>query len=258
MRKGNKFGVLLVLLVLFYSCANDNNGTAKLLAKLVETTEDSTKVTTVFTYKGNEIVSTDNSILHIDYTYNDGLITKIVATKKSDQSIVTTNYTYNKGKLISLKSSDRNVVNFSHNTDGSVSYEGFSIDATDKQTKKFHGVLSFKKGNLINDSKTLDDSPAGVVSVDSFSYEYDSKKNPFHIILGFDKLLNQHQFVSINNSVISIVENNTTTTADDQTISSAKFHKSIFKYDDGNYPTEQITENAMGNLGYLKTQYFYE
>jgi hypothetical protein len=33
--------------------------------------------------------------------------------------------------------------------------------------------------------------------------------------------------------------------------------KSVFQYDDSSYPTEQI-ENASGNLGYLKSEYFYE
>jgi hypothetical protein len=49
--------------------------------------------------------------------------------------------------------------------------------------------------------------------------------------------------------LISVVENSITNTIDDQIISSAKFYKSAFQYDDNGYPTEQITENASGNLG---------
>lgn len=258
MNKINKFWFLSVVLVLFYSCANDKNGGVKLLAKLIETTEDSTKITTLFTYKGNEIVSTDNSKEHSDYTYTNGLITKVVTTKKSDQSKITIVYTYDKDKLISLQSSDKFIINYSHNADESVTYENFSIDDKEQQKKKYHGILSFKNGNLVKDVRILDDTKAGIISKNEVSYEYDSKKNPYHSILGLNKLLNQYEFVSVNNSLISVVESSITNTTDDQIISSAKFYKSAFQYDDKGYPTEQITENASGNLGYLKSEYFYE
>jgi hypothetical protein len=245
-------------MVLLYSCANDKNGSEKVISKLVETTEDSAKVTTIFTYNGKELVTTENSKVHIEYSYNDGLVSKIVTTTKSDQSKLTTDYVYEKGKLVSLKSSDGLVVNFTHESDKSVLYQGFSVDATKKQTKKFHGVLSFANGNLMKDSRILDTTPADVISKEDVSHEYDSKKNPFHNVIGFDKLLLQFELFSLNNSLISVVENSTTNTKDDQVMSSAKFHKRVFKYDEDGYPTEQITENASGNKGYLKTEYFYE
>lgn len=258
MKKVNKFWFLSVFLVLLYSCINDKNGGVKLLAKLIETTEDNTKITTLFTYKGNEIIRSDNSKEHIDYTYTNGLITKIVITKKSDQSTVTAVYSYVKDKLISLRSSAKFVINYSYNADGSVTYQNFSIDDKEQQIQKYHGILSFKNGNLSKDVRVFDDTKVGIVSINGVSYEYDSKKNPYHNVLGFDKLLNQYQFVSVNNSLISVVENSSKTTIDDQIISSAKFYKSAYKYDDESYPTEQITENASGNLGYLKSEYFYE
>jgi hypothetical protein len=258
MDKINKFWFLSVVLVLFYSCANDKNGDVKLLAKLIETAEDGTKITTLFTYKGNEIVSTDNSKEHSDYTYTNGLITKVVTTKKSEQSKITVVYTYDKDKLISLKSSDKFIINYYYNADGSVTYENFSIDDKEQQIKKHHGILSFKNGNLVKDVRILDDTKASIISKNEVSYEYDSKKNPYHNVLGFDKLLNQYHFVSVNNSLISVVESSITNTIDDQIISSAKFYKSAFQYDDSSYPTEQITENSSGNLGYLKSEYFYE
>ncbi|MDG2433437.1 hypothetical protein [Flavobacterium sp.] len=258
MKKLIKLGFLLVLLVVFYSCANDKNGGVKLLVKLVETTEDSSKVTTVFTYKGNEIVSTDNGKEHIDYTYTNGLITKVVTTKKSNQSVITSIYTYENDKLMSLKSSNKIIINFIHNSDGSVAYQNFIVDEKEQQIKKYHGILSFKGGNLSKDVRILDDTEPGIVSKNEVSYEYDSKKNPFHNVLGYDKLLNQNQLISINNSLITMVENSITNSVDDQIISSAKIYKSAFKYDDDSYPTEQITENASGHLGYLKSNYFYE
>ncbi|MDG2432606.1 hypothetical protein [Flavobacterium sp.] len=139
-----------------------------------------------------------------------------------------------------------------------MTYQNFSIDDKEQQIKKYHGILSFKNGNPIKDVRILHDSKKGIISKNELSYEYDSKTNPYHSILGINKLLNQYEFVSINNSLISVVENSITNTTDDQIISSAKFYKSAFQYNDSSYPTEQITENASGNLGYLKSEYFYE
>jgi hypothetical protein len=245
-------------MVLLYSCANDKNGSEKVISKLVETTEDGTKVTTIFTYNGKELVTTDNSKVHADYTTSNGLVTKIVTTEKGNQSKVNVEYTYEKGKLVSLKSSEGLVVNFTHESDKSVLYQGFLIDGTEKRTKKYHGVLSFANGNLIKDSRIADTTPVDVISKEEVSHEYDSKKNPFHNVTGFDKILLQYELFSLNNSLISVVENSTTNTKDDQVMSSAKFHKRVFKYDEDGYPTEQITENAPGNKGYLKTEYFYQ
>lgn len=258
MKKFIKLCFLSILTVLLYSCANDKNGSEKVISKLVETTADGAKVTTIFTYNGKELVTTDNSKVHADYSYSNGLVAKIVTTVKGDQSKITVEYTYEKGKLVSSKSSDGLVVNFTHESDKTVLYQGFSVDATEKQTKKFHGVLSFVNGNLSKDSRISDTTPVDVISKDDVSHEYDSKKNPFHNVIGFDKILLQHELFSLNNSLISVVENSTTNTKDDQVMSSATFYKRVFKYDEDGYPIEQITENATGNKGYLKTEYFYE
>ncbi|MEZ7499151.1 hypothetical protein QO200_10405 [Flavobacterium sp. Arc3] len=254
MKKVNVFWILSLVLFLFYSCANDKNGNDKLLTKLVEKTEDGSSFTTLFSYKGNEIVSSDNANEHVDYTYVNGLITKIITKNKSNQSAVTVDYNYQKEQLVSVKSSDNYRIDFVHNSDGTVAYERFSLDSNNQETKLYHGVLSLKNDNLVKDKRTVDGTQVGVVTTEDVSFEYDSKKNPMHAILGFDKLLNQNQLVSVNNSLISVVES-TTTNAADQIISSAKFYKSTFKYDTDDYPTERFAETAKS--GSLKSQYFY-
>jgi hypothetical protein len=246
------------MLVLLYSCANDKNAETKLLTKLTETFEDKSMNTTVFTYKDNEIVSTDNSNERVDYTYTDGLITKIMTKKKSDQSEISTSFTYDKDKLITVKSSASFVIDYTHTADGSVSYDYFVVNDKQEKTKQYHGVLSFKKGNLVKDNRVLDNTEVGFTTKFNMSYEYDTKKNPYLNIKGFDKLLNHNEIISVNNAMISVVENSTTNTKEDQTISSAKMHISSFKYDADNYPKEQISENAKKNSAYLKSEYFYE
>jgi hypothetical protein len=256
MKKANVFWVLAAMLFVFYSCVNDKSGNTKLLTKLIETSENGSSVTTLFTYNGNEIVRAENGKEQLNYTYTNGLISKIVTKNKSDQSIITVDYKYENEKLITVKSSDNYWINFVHNTDGTVVYERFTLNAKNQEVKLFHGIISFKDGNLIKDKRILDDTAVGVVTTKNLSFEYDSKKNPMHSILGFDKLVNQNQLMSINNSVISVVENSTTN-ALDQIISSARLYKSTFEYDTDDYPSVQINENTIGNTGYLKSEYYY-
>lgn len=256
MKKANVFWVLAAMLFVFYSCANDKNGNAKLLTKLIETAENGSSVTTLFTYNGNEIVKAENGKQELNYTYTNGLISKISTKNKSDQSIITVDYKYENEKLISVKSSDNYWINFIHNTDGTIAYERFTLHTNNQEVKLYHGIISFKEGNLIKDKRILDDTAVGIVTTNNVSFEYDSKKNPMHSILGFDKLVDQNQLMSINNSVISVVENSTTN-AFDQIISSARLYKSTFEYDTDDYPSVQINENTIGNTGYLKSEYFY-
>jgi hypothetical protein len=258
MNKIIKGCVLSIMLVVFYSCANDKKDEAKLITELVETFEDSSTLTTTFTYKDDQIVSSDNAAEHVEYTYTNGLITKIVRTNKSDQTQVSSSFTYDSEKLFEVQSSDESFTKYVHNTDGSVSYDHFVMNDKQVQIKQFHGVLSFENGNLVKDNRVLDAAESGLITKIVRSFDYDSSINPYHNIQGFDKLLDQNELVSANNSLLCVVENSTINNVDDQAISSAKMHKSSFKYDSDGYPTEQVIENAKANLGYLKTEYIYK
>jgi hypothetical protein len=74
-------------------------------------------------------------------------------------------------------------------------------------------------------------------------------KKSFYAILGYSKLMDHNDLVSLNNKRSSVVQESSTNAAS-QTISSAKFFNSIFKYDTDGYPMEQLTETAKS--GYLK------
>tara|TARA_R110000868_G_scaffold189777_3_gene433354 strand:- start:3806 stop:4642 length:837 start_codon:yes stop_codon:yes gene_type:complete len=261
MRKENfLLGVVSIFLVTLFSCSKDNSDNIKLLKKLVETSSDGTSNTTLYAYKGNEIVTMDSEQQHVDYTYTNGLITKIITKTKLSQSSTSLEFTYDKDKLVRINSSDNYFIKFIHNSDETVSYQKTSLNTNNEEVKLYHGVLSFKNKNLIKDKRTLDDTEPGVTSNYDISYEYDLKKNSFYNILGFDKLLNQNDLISLNNSLISVVESSVTN-AEDQITSSANFYKSAFKYDKEGYPTEKVSESVMpsdGKSGYLKTKYFYE
>jgi hypothetical protein len=84
--------------------------------------------------------------------------------------------------------------------------------------------LYFKGKNLIKEDRILDDTAPGIVSKYTVDFEYDSKKNPY-AILGYSKLMDHNDLVSLNNKRSSVVKSSTN--AASQTISS-KFFNSIF------------------------------
>lgn len=253
----NIFWLLSVFVLTLYSCSNDNDDSLKLLKKVVETSENGTSETTVYTYNGTEIVSIDGVQKRTDFTYTDGLITKTVILNKTNQLSETIEYSYLVGKLVEVESLGNYRINYIHNTDKTVSYERFRISGN-QQVKEFHGTLYFANENLIKNERILDTMPVGITSSESITFDYDAKNNPLYNVLGYKNLLDHMETISSNNSLINTVI--ATTTNGDQVLSVANFYKSSFKYDSENYPTERVSETAIlanGNTGYLKTQYFY-
>jgi hypothetical protein len=248
------FFFISIVSVLLSSCSNDKDDKSKFLKKVVETSADGTSTTTLLKYIGDEIVTIDGIELRTDFTYTNGLITKIRTTDKGTQLSQTVEYSYDTDQLIQVVSPNNYVINYIHNTDDTVFYEKRSLNSGSQEAKFYHGTLYFKDKNLIKDERILDDAAPGLVSKYTVNFQYDSKKNPFYPILGYSKLLDHNEVISSNNTVSSVVESSSTNAAD-QTISSAKFFNSTFKYDTDGYPTEELTETAKS--GYLKSQYFY-
>ncbi|MDI6044940.1 hypothetical protein [Flavobacterium yafengii] len=254
----NIFWVLSIFVLTLYSCSSDNDDSVKLLKKVVETSEEGTSETTLFTYNGTEIVRIEGAQKRTDFTYTDGLITKTVILNKTNQLSETIEYSYLVGKLVEVESLGNYRINYIHNSDKTVSYQKFTIGSGNQEVKEFHGILYFENENLIKEERTLDNTAVGVTSNYSISFDYDSNNNPLYNILGYKKLLDHMETISSNNSLINTVI--ATTTNGDQVLSLANFYKSSFQYDSENYPTEQVSETALfpnGNRGYLKTEYFY-
>ena len=246
----NIFWILSLSVLFLISC--DRN---KFLTKLVETSADGSAKTTLYTYKGNEILSIDGNEIHDDFVYNNGLISKIVTTDKLSQRKTTMVYTYDKKMLVRAECLNEYSISYLHNQDGTISFEKKALNP---ETKLYHGTLTFKNNNIIKEERVIDSSAAGMVATHTLSFEYDTKKNPLHSIMGYEKLLDQSNLISLNNSVISVVT--TTETKADQTISSANFYKNTFKYDENDYPLERVSEAVMpakGKSYYLKSEYFY-
>lgn len=249
------FFFISIVSLFFTSCANDKEDKGKNFIKMIESTENGVSENSVFTYHENQIISADNSKEKIDYTYDDGLITKIVKYNKQTQVSITLEYTYLKEKLVRVKSSQNYVIYYTHNADATILYEKHKINSQNQEQKVCHGTLFFKNRNLIKDERVYDNVSESVNSSSKTTFEYDTYNNPYFSILGYDKLLDHSVSVSKNNVVITIVE--TTVMDGEATITSANIYRTTFKYDADDYPTEQVSEASIGNPNYSKIQYLY-
>ena len=256
-RKINRINTFILIVAVFLtSCSNgDSNDFSKNFIEIIETNENGISENTVFSYHENQIISSDNSKEKIEYTYNNGLITKVVKYNKETQLNTTLEYTYLKGKLVKAKSVNNYVIYYTHNADATVTYERYKIGSENQELKVNHGTLFFNNRNLVKDERFFDNVSEGIVAGSKTSFEYDAYNNPYKSILGFDKLLDRGALVSKNNVVITIVE--TTVENDDGTITSANIYRTNFKYDSDDYPTEQLSEASVGNPNYSKIQYLY-
>ena len=249
---------LSFIILTFVSCANDTDDSFKLLQKVIETTARGNTQTYVYVYNGSQIVSIDGTQERTDFTYTDGLISKMVKLNKTNQLLETIEYSYLKGKLVNVFSLGNYKINYTHNADKTVSFEKFTLGTGNVEVKEYHGTLHFTNDNLTKEERIYDNSLAGEESKYSISFDYDNKRNPLFNIAGFKELLNQNDKISINNNVISTVI--TSTSINGQITSSATTYKNAFTYDLENYPKERVSEStplASGFVGYLKIEYFY-
>lgn len=249
------FFFISIATVLLASCANDKDEKSKNFIKMIESTQNGIAENSVFTYNENQIISAENSKQKTDYSYQDGLITKITTYNKTTKLSVILDYKYVQEKLVKVTSSENYVINYTHNSNETVYYEKINVNAQNQQQKVYHGNLFFKNNNLIKDERVFDNADKNSVSSSKTTFDYDTFNNPYFSILGYDKLLDQGALVSKNNSVMTVAE--TTVVSGEGTISSANMYKTTFKYDTDNYPTEQVAEESLTNSNYSKIQYLY-
>jgi hypothetical protein len=249
---------LSVVSLLLSSCTDDLDDKIKYLKNVVETSDEGSVKTTTFSYRGTQLFSIDDDSTLKEFSYSSGLITAITTTKKSTSVTTTVDYTYENGKLKTVKSNGDYRIDYTHNPDGTVSYEKYDISILNLEIKIHHGILYFKGGNITREERTIDNAGIGVVSKYNVNYEYDFKTNPLHNVSGYEKLLDHEGIISSNNYLISTVE--TSIESNDQIISSATFFKNTFKYDGGNYPIEKNSVVSIPHKGIsynLKTVYNY-
>ena len=228
------FGASLLVLT---SCSNDgddNNPATDTLVKEINYIDiDGSSEVSKYTYAGNKIVSIDEYGGKANYTYTGDVITKIVSVDENNEINNVIEYTYVNGKVATLIESEPGFpalykISYTYNADGTVSYKTSNINTnTPLETFGSTGVLTFKDGNLIKDVRT---SVGG--NVNTSTYEYDAKNNPFKNILGLTLLLDADQSVSVNNVV------KTTEVSSYSGGSSTYVYTTTHTYDGNGFPTE--------------------
>ncbi len=254
---------ITVFVITLTSCTADADDTiqVKLVKKIIEVNEDETSSTFSFTYDGKKIISIESEETTKTFTYTDDLITKIIELNKTTQAQTTFDYFYTNDLLTKVISSNNYTLNYTHQSDGTITYEKTTTDVNSTIVLLFHGTLSLSADNIIKDAKTLDTTNANIVSKEEFNYVYDTKLNPLRNIVGFNKLLDHSEIISKNN-VASFFEINSTKflDTDTETSSLVPFTKK-HNYDKEGYPKEVIsTKPVFGNKNqnHLKSMYFYE
>jgi hypothetical protein len=253
-------GIVVVLLMTLCSCTNESIEQVSMLKKIVEVSVDGSSNTTFLTYDGNKLVTIDKVDQLSKFYYMDDLITKVVEFDKTTQHSNTLEYFYSKGKLTKITSSDNYVINYVHNSDGSVSYEKLTKDSNNLEVKNYHGILYFQKENLVKDERILDDAGKGILATTTLSFGYDYKKNALKNILGFNKLLDYSKTISSNNEILGTAVSSIKDIDENQVISEIKRYDSEYQYNSSGYPTEIVSKNILfgdPDSNHLKSQLFY-
>jgi hypothetical protein len=223
-------------LLVITSCSKNEDeipvvSSSPLIKKIIKNRGGSIEVS-YFKYDGNKLVSISNGTSFIaNYTYTGNVITRIEETI-NNQFQNSMDYTYFEGKLATsvLTRSYGSTISYTytHNTNGTISYQqsnGGSISS---------GILTLLNGNIVKNEVR---SPTIV----TYTYEYDTKNNPYKNILGFTLLINESEMYSPNNL----------------TVDNRNYGRNYkFKYDTNGFPIERQTFDSSGNSGDLN-QYFY-
>jgi hypothetical protein len=255
------FLITIVLFFLLSSCSSDdatNNNQTKLLSKMVDIAANGSSATTVFTYNANKIMNVDGVNNHLIFTYTNNLIIKIETFDDASQLQSILNYTYEDDNLIKIASSDNYEMHFIHNANGTVSYEKLTTDSANNEVLVYKGILYFLNGNLTKDERTLV-TTATEVSKTIVSYQYDSKVNPLHNVVGYSKLLNSFNAISTNNITRTQEETRKEYINSGQVISSMVLYVSANQYDDAGYPTVITSEKSFfgEQSNHVKSQLTY-
>lgn len=253
-------GILVVVLMTLCSCTTETIEQVPMLKRIVEVSVDGTSNTTTLNYNGNKIATIDKVDAFLEFYYTGDLITKIVELTKSNSHTNTLEYSYSVGKLTKIISSDNYVINYVHNSDGTISYEKLAKDSNNNDVKIYHGTLYFQNENLIKEEKIFDNTGIGVLVKNTVEIAYDAKNNSLNNILGFSKLLDYSKEVSTNNTIINIEVSSIKNADDDQVTSSIKRNDSQIEYNSNGYPIEIVSEKIIfggTDSKHLKSQLFY-
>ncbi|PKB15878.1 hypothetical protein [Flavobacterium sp. 5] len=184
-------------LVLIYSCSNDEKNdsetsdTSSVLLKKVISKDDDSELITTFTYDGKKLTTVNFSDGDLySFTYTGDLITKIEYFEKnvlSEKDLYTYDSQGNLVTVINIEGNYAHRTEYTRNSDGTISYDGYYGDATSQTMFSTKGKLYFLNSEIIKDESS--DIQGSTTYEDVVTYIYDTKNNPYKNITGFDKIM---------------------------------------------------------------------
>ena len=213
------------------SSSNSDSGTV-LLKKTVKTDPDGEKITTIYKYDGNKIVSiTDGEEFNRYFTYDGDLITKIEYKYPNGEVEQINTYEYKDGKLTTFLRVDPEInwgskEVYTYNANGTVTAVSYSGDSKSQTLKGDTATIKFVNGEV---SEIIDDKGWG------HKYTYDSKNNPLKNIVGFDKLaFEDGEAEGVNHNMLTDKD----ISEDDLWINST------YTYNENGYPVKEVDEGS--------------
>ena len=245
------FALMSAFTLLLTSCneSDSNSGPtqSQLLTKMVETFDDGSTLTTTYTYDGNNLMKWENSDGEKEeFTYNSS--NQVIASVKqefgSGSSLETINVTFTydaQARLISISESDGILLEYIHNTDGTITEKNYGVVNTVQTLSTEFKCTYDALGNLTSQVGT------SVSSGDNFINQFASRnavcknqnfpKEMFISYFGFD---------NVNNLISSVYNSDA---ADDLSYSIQ------YTYDVYGYPVGSTETYGSGEV--ILTEYFY-
>jgi len=238
------FGALTLVLT---SCSSDDSSSDSdsgtiLLKKTITTDSDGEKITTIYKYDGNKIISMiDGGDFNLYYTYTGDLITKIEFRYPDGDIEQINTYSYSAdGKLSTFIRIDPemdwgNKEVYTYNADGTVSAQSYSGDSESQTTKGEINTIKFVNGEV---SEITSSS-----SWEGHKYTYDSKNNPLKNVLGLDKIaFADGESDGINRNILT------------DTSEGGLWKNSTYTYNENDYPVKDV-DTGSDSSG--TTEFFY-
>lgn len=231
------FGALTFALT---SCSSDDDSSGSpssdlvLLKKTITTDSDGEKITTIYKYDGNKVISiTDGGEFNRYFTYSGNLITRIEYRYPDGEIEQINTYEYKDDKLVTFvrvspEDDWGNKEVYTYNTDGTVTVQNYNGDSKSQTYKDGTSIIKFINGEV---SEIIPDGNwAG-----HHKYTYDTKNSPLKNILGFDKLaFEDGEADGVNHNMLT-----------DMDISEDDLWKnSTYTYNSDGYPIKEVDKGS--------------
>jgi hypothetical protein len=233
--------MLLFGILMLHSCSSNTETETKpvvsIFVKTIVKTHSPNDIETIsHIYDGNKIVSRKNDGGFVsNYTYTGNVITKI-EERVNNNFQSSKEYTYVDGK-VATKVWKRNYDGtnsyiYTYNSNGTVSYKRTQPSGVST------GILTIANGNIVKNEVFNNGT-----LLNTYTYGYDNKNNPFKNVLGFNLLLETDEEMFSPNNMI-------------QDGGGSPTFNYILKYNDDGFPTEKKRSDVDRSSDEL-TQFFY-